>query len=161
MARLAASFGSGRAAGSAGVLADAAEAGRAPLDLPRDANLRPRRLPGRVLRCCAGGSNSAMSTNRLCFPAKGMPGRYLTCTLAFLRLWSKYGTGMGLLALTRAKPPLKGARSLPRRLTARLRILIPSIEVRILAGHPFSAISELGSPGSAPEASGSRGGSRP
>jgi hypothetical protein len=65
--------------------------------LPRDADLRPRRLPGRVLRCCAGGSDSAMSTNRLCFPAKGMPGRYLTRTLAFLRLWGKHARGRGAL----------------------------------------------------------------
>ena len=41
------------------------------------------------------------------------------------------------VSLTWRQAPPKGAPSLPRRLTARLRILIPSIEVRILAGHPF------------------------
>lgn len=89
MAGLAAS----RGGGLSGLLAGAAGAGRAPLGLPRDAVLRARRLPGRALRCCAGGSNSAMTTNRLCFPAKGMPGRYLTDSLALPRLWSKGGAG--------------------------------------------------------------------
>ena len=96
-ARLAATRASGcataLASGPAGLQAGAKGAGRAPLGLLRNAILRPRRLPGRVLCCCAGGSNSAMSTNRLCFPAMEMPGRYLTCTLAFLRLRGKYGAG--------------------------------------------------------------------
>lgn len=43
------------------------------------------------------------------------------------------GKGCGLTKL-RAEP--RGTRLLPRRLMARQRILIPFIEVRILAGHP-------------------------
>ena len=41
--------------------------------------------------------------------------------------------------LTRGANLRSGSRLLPRRLTARLRTLTPSIEVRILAGHPIYA----------------------
>ncbi len=38
--------------------------------------------------------------------------------------------------LTRRNPPVRGRATLPRRLKVRLRTLTPSIEVRILTGHP-------------------------
>ena len=49
----------------------------------------------------------------------------------------------GLAALT-AQPPLPISRPsrLPRRLTVRLRTLTPSIEVRILAGHPLLPLDD-------------------
>src|SRR3546814_19242294 len=43
-----------------------------------------------------------------------------------------------IVPLTRGNPPPRSRALLPRRLTARLRTLTPSIVVRIHAGHPSS-----------------------